>query len=798
MADPAKIDLNTVKRGDTYVIDFYYQDTSGSTDISAITIDAQARKEFDGALWFDLNPEVIDAAAGHFQIHMTNEETRSITEAPPNSFSGIFDIQFSWAGTNEVYVATIVEGAITISKDITYNAKGSLLTPTGGAGVKNPGPNQIVNVQGSVDPNSRDHSDVITAEEVTPNQYVISASFGLNWIAEAQKAAVAAMGYRDEAAVIKAATEQIKQDTQVIHDGTEQFKVDAEKAKTEAEAIAASVTGEVAKAAAHANEASGYKDQAQTAVSEAQAQVVLAKQSAGEAKGLRDQTDQFSQTAATKAGEAAASAQASAQSSSESATNKLATDQAVTDAQGYATEANQHKVAAGGSAQTATSQAMESKHWADEARKAADETYVSGGVFTPTALKEYPDYATVTRDTQWIVGFANAGDNYKFTAGPLAGKTARNLDVMFLDHPAMTLSLVPNPSGVSVVEVNGKSGTSITVKSVDVPHTDKDGGVTNVGAELVATKAVAVSAKATADNNAVSLGAQNTRLSAVEQSLPSKLEADATAVNSDKLGNQLPSYYASDANLKALTQVVDGKLGELDSAENAKKFGGNVPSYYATAAGLNSANQAITNGLNSANQAIANCLKKNAKATLTDNDGYGNANAVFNHTNGVPAIDGSSYRWTYSTDSAAAKAVFQMKSSTKAGQAVTLSHILEVTESYFKPLVNLRDKHNKEITGVDYKANVGNVALTRASQKTVIYTRETPRAYTLDVSSFKQGDEVVLYATREGVTHTVTTDEGTVYYPDGSADPSFTITGFAKVRLLKADSANWVVVSISQ
>lgn len=120
MAEPASLPLDTIRRGDTYIFDFWYEDADGTTDITSVDIKAQARREIDGALWFDLNPVKIDAPGGHFRIHLTNEMTREITESPPGSFTGIYDIQFSWPGANEIYVATMAEGPVSISKDITY------------------------------------------------------------------------------------------------------------------------------------------------------------------------------------------------------------------------------------------------------------------------------------------------------------------------------------------------------------------------------------------------------------------------------------------------------------------------------------------------------------------------------------------------------------------------------------------------------------------------------------------------------------------------------------------------------
>lgn len=236
MAQPANVNLSTVKRGDTYIVDFYFTDTDGTTDISAITIDAQARRELDGELWFDLKPTIVDAAKGHFRIHMTHEETRQITESPPGSFSGIYDIQFSWNGATELYVSTIVSGSISISKDVTQGPSASFAAnPTG----KAPEASQTVNVFVSLDPGSPNYSDVVTVEELTPNQYAIAASLGLaniNAINEAGEAAEAAKKYRDE--------------TKVMHDNVVDLEKSADQSAKLATAQATSAKDSADKAAA--------------------------------------------------------------------------------------------------------------------------------------------------------------------------------------------------------------------------------------------------------------------------------------------------------------------------------------------------------------------------------------------------------------------------------------------------------------------------------------------------------------------------------------------------------------------
>lgn len=238
MAEPAKIDLNTVRRGDTYVVDFFFTDTDGTKDISAVTIDAQARKEMDGTLWFDLKPIVVDASNGHFRIHLTHEETRQLTEAPPNSFSGIYDIQFSWAGANETYVSTIVAGSISISKDVTQVPT----APSGDAVLQQP-TNQEINVYYSLYPGSPNYSDVVTAEQLTPVQYNIAASLGLANIDYVNEAGVAAKVAKDAAEEAKGYRDQAKQSEQIATIQASKATTEAANAKKSADDAVAVVTG---------------------------------------------------------------------------------------------------------------------------------------------------------------------------------------------------------------------------------------------------------------------------------------------------------------------------------------------------------------------------------------------------------------------------------------------------------------------------------------------------------------------------------------------------------------------------
>lgn len=84
-------------------------------------------------------------------------------------------------------------------------------------------------------------------------------------------------------------------------------------------------------------------------------------------------------------------------------------------------------------------------------------------------------------------------------------------------------------------------------------------------------------------------------------------------------------------------------------------------------------------------------LRKDAKATLTSNDGVGNANLVFNHISGVPDSDGSAGRLNVGTDINDAAAWFGLASNVKAGVAVELTKIFTATLTDFDVKVGLKE-----------------------------------------------------------------------------------------------------------
>jgi hypothetical protein len=117
-------------------------------------------------------------------------------------------------------------------------------------------------------------------------------------------------------------------------------------------------------------------------------------------------------------------------------------------------------------------------HWAEKAKYNANQTFISGGLFTPTSSQEYPDVSAVVRDTIWIIEFSSHNDTYTFTGGQLSGDTVKNGDMIFWDTPQNTWSIIPT-SISGVLSVNGKPGPApvITAADIGAPALDGDNNI---------------------------------------------------------------------------------------------------------------------------------------------------------------------------------------------------------------------------------------------------------------------------------------------------------------------------------
>ena len=107
------------------------------------------------------------------------------------------------------------------------------------------------------------------------------------------------------------------------------------------------------------------------------------------------------------------------------------------------------------------------------------------------------------------------------------------------------------------------------------------------------------------------------------------------------------------------------------------------------------------------------------KVALTINDGYGNANLTFNHTDGIPDVSGSSARIAVSVDSNQEVMEFQLKGSVTAGSALSLTSVLKLYDDGIQLLqatTCLTPTQNTHVARKDY---VDDLLATKATTASV-------------------------------------------------------------------------------
>lgn len=113
-------------------------------------------------------------------------------------------------------------------------------------------------------------------------------------------------------------------------------------------------------------------------------------------------------------------------------------------------------------------------YWAEQAKYNANQTFISGGLFTPTSGSPYPPTSGVVRDTIWLVEFASHSTTFTYTSGDLNGITVTNGDMLFYDTPSNKFNHIPtNISGV--LSVNGQNGPNVNIDAYDVGALPADG-----------------------------------------------------------------------------------------------------------------------------------------------------------------------------------------------------------------------------------------------------------------------------------------------------------------------------------
>jgi hypothetical protein len=119
----------------------------------------------------------------------------------------------------------------------------------------------------------------------------------------------------------------------------------------------------------------------------------------------------------------------------------------------------------------------------------------------------------------------------------------------------------------------------------------------------------------------------------------------------------------------------------LTTADEGTLNAGTLDSLDSTAFLRSNANNDNASGNVRTSGSFIEAGKGSGSVALTINDGYGNANIAFNHLSGVPDVTGSSGRIVCDVDSSTARFAFNLKNSTTANTAVSLTEVMSMVES---------------------------------------------------------------------------------------------------------------------
>lgn len=108
----AKYDI-TLDQGSTFTLQITLQQPAGTPiNLSGYTIRSQIRKSYTGSLIEEFTCAIVTAASGIFQMALTAEETKLLTEA-----EYVYDVEISISGN----VTRVLEGTIYVSPEVTQD-----------------------------------------------------------------------------------------------------------------------------------------------------------------------------------------------------------------------------------------------------------------------------------------------------------------------------------------------------------------------------------------------------------------------------------------------------------------------------------------------------------------------------------------------------------------------------------------------------------------------------------------------------------------------------------------------------
>ncbi|MDW6094056.1 prophage tail fiber N-terminal domain-containing protein [Vibrio rhizosphaerae] len=303
---------------------------------------------------------------------------------------------------------------------------------------------EIHHVQTDVEKNKSITSDLVEQSKVLAQRAVQSEQ-------QAGKYASDAEGFKDATGLLLSQAQEAAQDASNSSEQASVSSVSAKNSALSAEESAQKSADSEGVVLKQADMVAGIATQVESDKSEINAMKADVEILKSDSEVFKNQSSIFADAAATSSREASVSA----------------------------SESREWAVGPGANTIEESANNNNAKYWAQIAKNNANQTFKSGGWFTPSDIQEYPDASSIEVDTIWIIRFGDEYTTYTYTGGVLSGITVKNGWLLFYDTPSDEWFYIPTSlTGASSVNgITPDSAGNIALSSSSFPDILSSGDI---------------------------------------------------------------------------------------------------------------------------------------------------------------------------------------------------------------------------------------------------------------------------------------------------------------------------------